>query len=106
MAVASKHFLGLESDWRSLDLCVQALDKAFIQDITGAYRDIPMDRSVLNEVSPPPLPPSLSPIPGSETSLHTAQQKRSCGKSTSIIRQGHLDMNQFVLDEVPAPPPP
>lgn len=33
-----------------LILALQALDKDFIQDITSAYRDVPMEKDVLNRV--------------------------------------------------------
>ena len=44
---------------------LQALDKAFIQDITSAYRDVPMDKDVLNRVRTGlllPSSPSLYPL--------------------------------------------
>ena len=31
--------------------CLQALEKDFIQDVTSAYRDVDMDKNVLNRVA-------------------------------------------------------
>lgn len=42
--------LAYDRAYHNLEPCLQALDKAFIPDITSAYRDVPMDGDVLNRV--------------------------------------------------------